>query len=182
MCQVGQEIFPTIPVILLPMIIHIDMDSFYASVEVREHPELVMQPVAVGGSATGRGVVAAANYEARKFGVRSAMPMATALRRCPQLVCLPVNMPLYVEVSKQIHEIFNRYTSEIEPLSLDEAFLDVRASKKLFGSAAGIARQITCAGSGLTFHNQSKLLLESAYYVNCKARTHFNHFINLIII
>jgi len=101
------------------MIIHIDMDSFYASVEVREHPELAGQPVAVGGSATGRGVVAAANYAARKFGVRSAMPMATAVRRCPQLVCLPVNMSLYVEVSKQIHQIFNRYTSEIEPLSLD---------------------------------------------------------------
>ena len=99
------------------MIIHIDMDSFYASVEVREHPELARQPVAVGGSAAGRGVVAAANYEARKFGVRSA---ASVVRRCPQLVCLPVNMPLYVEVSKQIHEIFNRYTSEIEPLSLDE--------------------------------------------------------------
>lgn len=131
-----------IPVILLPMIIHIDMDSFYASVEVREHPELAGLPVAVGGSASGRGVVAAANYEARRFGVRSAMPMATALRRCPQLVCLPVNMPLYVDVSKQIHEIFNRYTSEIEPLSLDEAFLDVRASEKLFGSAASIARQI----------------------------------------
>lgn len=124
------------------MIIHIDMDSFYASVEVREYPELAGQPVAVGGSASGRGVVAAANYAARKFGVRSAMPMATAVRRCPQLVCLPVNMPLYVEVSKQIHQIFNRYTSEIEPLSLDEAFLDVRASKKLFGSAASIARQI----------------------------------------
>ena len=129
-------------VILFRMIIHIDMDSFYASVEVREHPELAGQPVAVGGSASGRGVVAAANYAARKFGVRSAMPMATALRRCPQLVCLPVNMPLYVEVSKQIHAIFNRYTSEIEPLSLDEAFLDVRASRKLFGPAASIARQI----------------------------------------
>jgi len=125
-----------------PMIIHIDMDSFYASVEVRERPELDGQPVAVGGSATGRGVVAAANYAARKFGVRSAMPMASAVRRCPQLVCLPVNMPLYVEVSKQIHAIFNRYTTEIEPLSLDEAFLDVRASEKLFGPAAGIARQI----------------------------------------
>jgi len=124
------------------MIIHIDMDSFYASVEVREHPELAGQPVVVGGSATGRGVVAAANYAARKFGVRSAMPMATAVRRCPRLVCLSVNMPLYVEVSKQIHQIFNRYTSEIEPLSLDEAFLDVRASKKLFGPAASIARQI----------------------------------------
>jgi len=129
-------------VILFRMIIHIDMDSFYASVEVREHPELAGQPVAVGGSASRRGVVAAANYAARKFGVRSAMPMATALRHCPQLVCLPVNMSLYVEVSKQIHAIFNRFTSEIEPLSLDEAFLDVRASEKLFGPAASIARQI----------------------------------------
>ena len=129
-------------VILLPMIIHIDMDSFYASVEVREHPELAGQPVAVGGSASGRGVVAAANYEARRYGVRSAMPKATALRRCPQLVCLPENRPLYVDVSKQIHQIFNRYPSEIEPLSLDEAFLDVCASEKLFGPAAGIARQI----------------------------------------
>ena len=143
------------------MIIHIDMDSFYASVEVREHPELAGQPVAVGGSATGRGVVAAANYAARKFGVRSAMPMATALRRCPQLVCLPVNMSLYVEVSKQIHQIFNRYTSEIEPLSLDEAFLDVRASEKLFGPAASIARQIKQA-----IHNECGLIASAGVAPN----------------
>jgi len=124
------------------MIIHLDMDAFFASVEVREQPELAELPVVVGGSATGRGVVAAANYEARKFGVFSAMPMSNALRLCPHLVCLPVNMSLYVSVSQQIHEIFNRYTPEIEPLSLDEAFLDVSASEKLFGTAAEIAQKI----------------------------------------
>ena len=124
------------------MIIHLDMDAFFASVEVRERPELAARPVVVGGSANGRGVVAAANYEARKFGVFSAMPMATALNKCPELVCLPVNMSLYIEVSQHIHEIFYRYTPVIEPLSLDEAFLDVSASEKLFGSAAEIAKQI----------------------------------------
>ena len=124
------------------MIIHIDMDAFFASVEVREQPELAGLPVVVGGSASGRGVVAAANYEARKFGVFSAMPMAQALRLCSHLVCLPVNMPLYINVSQHIHEIFYRYTPEIEPLSLDEAFLDVSASAKLFGTAAEIAQLI----------------------------------------
>lgn len=124
------------------MIIHVDMDSFYASVEIRENPDLAGLPVVVGGSASGRGVVAAANYEARKYGVLSAMPMAHALRLCPDLVCLPVNMPLYVNVSRQIRDIFYRYTPEIEPLSLDEAFLDVAGSEKLFGPAAAIARKI----------------------------------------
>ncbi|MCW8900814.1 MAG: DNA polymerase IV [Gammaproteobacteria bacterium] len=124
------------------MIIHLDMDAFYASVEEREHPELVGLPVVVGGPSKTRGVVAAANYEARKFGVVSAMPMMQASRLCPELQILPVNMPLYVSVSKQIHEIFNRYTPEIEPLSLDEAFLDVSGSIKLFGSAEEIARRI----------------------------------------
>ncbi|MCK4742272.1 MAG: DNA polymerase IV [Sulfuriflexus sp.] len=124
------------------MIIHLDMDAFFASVEMRERPELADLPVVVGGSAAGRGVVAAASYEARKFGVFSAMPMAKALKQCPKLICLPVNMPLYIEVSQQIHEIFYRYTPEIEPLSLDEAFLDVTASEKLFGSAAEVAKKI----------------------------------------
>ena len=124
------------------MIIHLDMDAFFASVEIRENPELVGLPVVVGGSSEGRGVVAAANYEARKFGVFSAMPMSQASRLCPDLKILPVNMPLYVSVSKQIHEIFNRYTPEIEPLSLDEAFLDVSGSLKLFGSAEKIAQCI----------------------------------------
>ena len=118
------------------------MDAFFASVEVREHPELVGFPVVVGGPSKSRGVVAAANYEARKFGIHSAMPMSQASRLCSDLRILPVNMPLYVSVSKQIHEIFNRYTPEIEPLSLDEAFLDVSGSLKLFGSAAEIAKRI----------------------------------------
>lgn len=124
------------------MIIHLDMDAFFASVEVRENPELVGLPVVVGGSANSRGVVAAANYEARKFGVFSAMPMLQAAKLCPNLRIVPVNMPLYISVSKQIHEIFNRYTPEIEPLSLDEAFLDVNRSLKLFGSAKQIAQSI----------------------------------------
>jgi len=124
------------------MIIHLDMDAFFASVEIRERPELAGLPVVVGGSATGRGVVAAANYEARKFGVFSAMPIAKALKQCPNLICLPVNMPLYIDVSQKVHEIFYRYTPEIEPLSLDEAFLDVTASEKLFGTAAEIAQKI----------------------------------------
>jgi DNA polymerase-4 len=124
------------------MIIHLDMDAFYASVEEREHPELVGLPIVVGGPSKNRGVVAAANYEARKFGVFSAMPMSQASRLCPDLCILPVNMSLYVSVSKQIHEIFNRYTTEIEPLSLDEAFLDVSGSLKLFGSAEEIAKKI----------------------------------------
>ena len=124
------------------MIIHLDMDAFFASVELRERPELAGLPVVVGGSATGRGVVSAASYEARKFGVFSAMPVVKALRLCPDLICLPGNIDLYVSVSRQINEIFYRYTPEIEPLSLDEAFLDVSASEKLFGTAEEIALKI----------------------------------------
>jgi len=123
------------------MIIHVDMDAFYASVEIREQPELAPLPVVVGGR-EGRGVVAAANYNARKYGVRSAMPIAEAQRRCKNLVCLPVRMPLYVEASRKIHEVFFRYTPEIEPLSLDEAFLDVTASESLFKNAENIGRLI----------------------------------------
>ncbi|HFE32687.1 MAG TPA: DNA polymerase IV [Gammaproteobacteria bacterium] len=124
------------------MIIHADMDAFYASVEIRERPELRGRPVAVGGSAEGRGVIAAASYAARQYGVRSAMPTSTALKRCPDLVLLPVRMSLYAGVSRQIQAIFARYTPLIEPLSLDEAFLDVSASERLFGPAAKIARRI----------------------------------------
>jgi len=123
------------------MIIHVDMDAFYASVEIREQPELAPLPVVVGGR-EGRGVVAAANYNARKYGVRSAMPITEAKRRCNSLICLPVRMPLYVEASDNIHEIFSRYTPEIEPLSLDEAFLDVTASEKLFKNAKIIGERI----------------------------------------
>ena len=123
-------------------ILHIDMDAFYASVEEREQPGLVGRPVIVGGSPRRRGVVSAANYAARQFGIHSAMPMARAVRLCPKAVCLPVRMPLYAAVSHQIREIFHRYTPLVEPLSLDEAFLDVTQSKRLFGSAATIARAI----------------------------------------
>ncbi len=124
------------------MIIHVDMDAFYASVEMREQPGLADLAVIVGGSVQGRGVVAAANYAARKYGIHSAMPVARALRLCPKLVRLPVRMRLYAEVSKQIREIFHRYTPEIEPLSLDEAFLDVTASERLFGDAVTIGHKI----------------------------------------
>ena len=123
------------------MIIHVDMDAFYASVEIREQPELAPLPVVVGGR-EGRGVVAAANYNARKYGVRSAMPIAEAKRRCEGLVCLPVRMELYIEASQKINDVFFRYTPEIEPLSLDEAFLDVTASEHLFKSAENIGRMI----------------------------------------
>jgi DNA polymerase-4 len=124
------------------MIIHADMDAFFASVEIREQPELRDRPVVVAGRPDQRGVVAAASYAARQYGIRSAMPTATALQRCPELIILPGRMSLYSEVSSQIHEIFSRYTPLIEPLSLDEAFLDVRASEALFGKTVDIARRI----------------------------------------
>ena len=124
------------------MIIHADMDAYYASVEIREAPELAGKPVVVAGSAQQRGVVSAANYVARRYGIHSAMPTKQAINRCKQLVVLPGRMELYVHVSRQIHEIFNRFTPLIEPLSLDEAFLDVQQSERLFGSADNIGRQI----------------------------------------
>ena len=124
------------------MILHVDMDAFYASVEERERPELVGQPVIVGGTPEGRGVVAAANYVARKFGVHSAMPAVTAKRLCPRGVFLRPRMEYYAEVSDQIRAIFERYTPLVEPLSLDEAFLDVTGSQQLFGSAETIGRAI----------------------------------------
>ena len=124
------------------MILHIDMDAFYASVEERDRPELAGQPVIVGGTPEGRGVVAAANYEARKYGVHSALPAATALRLCPQAVVLRPRMDHYGEISDQIREIFKRYTPLVEPLSLDEAFLDVTGSEALFGPSVEIGRRI----------------------------------------
>ena len=122
-------------------IIHIDMDAFYASVEQRDRPELKGKPVAVG-SAKARGVVAAASYEARKFGVRSAMPSTTALRQCPELIFVAPRFEVYRAVSRQIQTIFFEYTPLVEPLSLDEATLDVTANRRRCPSASDTALQI----------------------------------------
>jgi DNA polymerase IV len=125
----------------LRKIIHIDMDAFYASVEQRDRPELKGKPVAVG-SPRARGVVAAASYEARKFGVRSAMASTTALRKCPELIFVTPRFEVYRGVSRQIRSIFLEYTPLVEPLSLDEAYLDVTANLKHLPSASDTAREI----------------------------------------
>jgi len=122
-------------------ILHVDMDAFYASVEQRDRPELRGQPLIVGGTSN-RGVVAAASYEVRVFGVRSAMPIREALRRCPHAICVRPRMAVYREVSHQVFAIFHEYTPVVEGLSLDEAFLDVTASLALKGDAVTIARSI----------------------------------------
>lgn len=122
-------------------IIHVDMDAFYTSVEQRDDPSLRGKPLAVGGSG-GRGVIAAASYEARKYGVRSAMPAKVALRKCPMLLFVRPNFDKYKQVSSEIHAIFRRYTDIIEPLSLDEAFLDVTYTKFDLPSATLIAQEI----------------------------------------
>ncbi|WP_320002559.1 DNA polymerase IV [Shiella aurantiaca] len=122
-------------------IIHIDMDAFFASVEQRDNPELRGKPVAVGGNKQ-RGVVAAASYEARAFGVFSAMPSVTAARKCPDLIFVRPRFEVYKEVSRQIHQIFEEYTDLIEPLSLDEAYLDVTENKKGMPYAKDIALEI----------------------------------------
>lgn len=122
-------------------IIHIDMDAFFASVEQRDNPELKGKPVAVGYGAK-RGVVAAASYEARKFGVRSAMPSTTALRKCPQLIFTRPRFDVYRSVSQQIREIFLEYTPLVEPLSLDEAYLDVTENLRGLPTATATAKEI----------------------------------------
>lgn len=126
-------------------IIHLDMDAFYASVEIREDPSLVGKPVIIGrhpNESGGRGVVATASYEARKYGVHSAMSSKKALELCPEGIFVPSNFTLYREVSNQIHDIFQRYTDVFQPLSLDEAYLDVTENKKSIESSTYIARSI----------------------------------------
>jgi DNA polymerase-4 len=122
-------------------VLHVDMDAFYASVEQRDNPETAGKPLIVGGT-NGRGVVAAASYEVRKYGVHSAMPMSTALRLCPHAICVRPRMDRYKEVSSQIFAIFHEMTPLVQGLSLDEAFLDVTESAALFGDAVAIARRI----------------------------------------
>jgi len=135
-------------------IIHIDMDAFYASVEQRDDPNLIGKPVAVGGSRE-RGVVAAASYEARKFGVHSAMPSVTAKRRCPDLIFVKPRFEVYKAVSQQIREIFAEHTPLIEPLSLDEAYLDVTENLQGIATATEIATLIRAKIKAVTGLNAS---------------------------
>jgi len=122
-------------------ILHVDMDAFYASVEAHDDPSLAGKPLVVGGTG-GRGVVAAASYEARRFGIHSAMPMREALKRCPHAVCVHPRMTRYKEVSRQVFTVFAEFTDLVQGLSLDEAFLDVTASQSLLGSPEEMAREI----------------------------------------
>ena len=135
-------------------IIHVDMDAFYASVEQRDNPDLRGKPVAVGGSAA-RGVVAAASYEARAYGVHSAMPSVTAKRKCPDLIFVPPRFDVYKAISQQIREIFAEYTPLIEPLSLDEAYLDVTENLKGMEIATEIALEIRAKIKAVTGLNAS---------------------------
>ncbi|OAP34120.1 DNA polymerase IV [Sinorhizobium americanum] len=135
-------------------IVHVDMDAFYASVEQRDNPDLRGKPIAVGGSAA-RGVVAAASYEARAYGVHSAMPSVTAKRKCPDLIFVPPRFDVYKAVSQQIREIFAEYTPLIEPLSLDEAYLDVTENLKGMDIATEIALEIRAKIKALTGLNAS---------------------------
>ena len=123
-------------------IIHIDMDAFYAAVEQRDHPQYRNKPVVVGGDPTTRGVVAPCSYEARQFGIHSALPCAQALRLCPQAIFLRPRFEVYRQISQQIRTIMWRYTHLVEPLSLDEAYLDVTQCKRRVGSPTLIAKSI----------------------------------------
>ena len=123
-------------------IIHVDFDAFFASIEIRDNPRLSKRPIAVGGAAGRRGVIATCNYEARRFGVHSAMASAHAMRLCPQLKIIPPRFPVYKKASAQAHAIFRQYTDMVEPLSLDEAYLDITDSPYCQGSGTLMAREI----------------------------------------
>lgn len=138
----GPSCITMAPMSVQRKIIHCDCDCFYASIEMRDDPSLRGKPLAVGGNPQQRGVVATCNYEARQFGIHSAMPMATALRQCPHLIVIPPRMDKYRQASQQVQAIFRDYTSLIEPLSLDEAYLDVSESTACRGSATLIAQEI----------------------------------------
>ncbi|MCW8328107.1 DNA polymerase IV [Photobacterium sp. SDRW27] len=133
---------PTTPLPVQRKIIHVDMDCFFAAVEMRDNPELKGIPIAIGGRSEQRGVISTCNYLARQYGVRSAMPTAQAMKLCPHLTLVAGRMGVYKEVSQQIRAIFQRYTDKIEPLSLDEAYLDVTECELLHGSATLIAQDI----------------------------------------
>jgi DNA polymerase-4 len=123
-------------------IIHVDMDCFYAAVEVKHRPQLRGLPIGIGGPPDSRSVLCTASYEARKFGVRSAMPSSQAVRLCPDLILIPPHFDLYKQESRAVREIFSQFTDQIQPLSLDEAYLDVTEAAKRFGSATQIAKEI----------------------------------------
>lgn len=145
-------------------ILHIDMDAFYPSVEVLDHPELAGVALIVGGDPNSRSVVSSASYEARKFGVHSAMPCSRAKRLCPHAIFLPPRMGRYHEVSVQIHQIFRQYTDLIEPISLDEAWLDVTENKRQIPSATWVARAI-------------KAQIRAELHLTCSAGVSFNKFL-----
>jgi len=140
--KIARTLFSSVIMARQRKIIHVDMDAFFASVEQRDHPEYHGKPLIVGGQPDSRGVVAACSYEARKFGIHSAMPCARAYRLCPHAIFVRPRFEAYREVSTQIREIFWRYASEVEPLSLDEAYLDVSYTAEFNGSATLIARAI----------------------------------------
>jgi DNA polymerase-4 len=134
-----------IPTVTERTILHVDLDAFFASVEQRDRPELRGKPVIVGGDPRGRGVVSAASYEARRFGVHSAMSLREAVRRCPDGVFLPVDGRRYQQASREVMAILRRFTPQVEPISIDEAFLDVTGSRQLFGDGRAIAVAIKAA-------------------------------------
>ena len=154
-------------------IMHVDMDAFYASVEVRDHPELAGKPVIVGADPKERGVVTTCSYEARRFGVHSAMNIKEAYRRCPDGIYIRPDMAKYKSVSAQIHEIWCSFTDQISYVSLDEGYLDVTESLPLFGGAVAIARQIkerTKAEIGLTCSVGIGYSMASAKFASCPSK------------